>query len=166
MRLLDWFNATRPVVTTTTPTGRVNHVRYGERPWDYNDYEWTTYNHPVRYEMTRNKFGSYDVDQLLKMKTLKWSRQSLGQHLSKQDALNILISREVQTMRDFGGFKKGINVGQLQSYIADNKFSGNHIFTYVKKNPGVLDKWLETAVEKPKAPATPPKQQPAASAHP
>ncbi len=163
MRLFERFNANRPVTTTTTPTGQVNHVSYGERPWDYNDYRWTTYNHPVRFEMHRNKFGSYDIDRLMKMGTFKWKRQSISSHLSKQDALNLLINREVQTMRDFGGYKKGINVAQLQEYIADNKFPGNHIFTYLKKNQPVLDKWLETAVEKKPEPVKTPKQQPAPS---
>ncbi len=120
------FNREPAVLSTTPiPTGTVNHSRYGERPWDYNDYHWSTYNHPVRFEMRENDYGSHVIFQRMNTKGWKWSNQSLRTHLSKQEALNILIDKEVGVMRDYRGFKSGLSLQQLNEHLAQTRYPRN-----------------------------------------
>lgn len=159
MKLSKLFNFARTTFkTTATPTGTVNHVRYGERPWDYNDYRWQTTGHLVRFEMRQNEYGSYDVAQRMQKGAFSWTWQPHSTNIPKQEALNILIAREVGVMRDFGGFKKGVTVGDVTRQVEDGNYDGSHIFGYLKKNPEALNAWAASVTAANKKTAAP--QQP------
>lgn len=157
MKLSNLFNFERTTFkTTTTLIGTVNHTRIGERPWDNNDYRWSTHNHPVRFEMRQNEFGSYDVAQRMQSGAFSWSWQPQATNIPKQEAINMLIAREVQVMHDFGGFKKGVTVGDVQKQVKEGDYGAGHIFGYLRKNPAALEAWAATIKPAAQKPAAPP----------
>ena len=147
--------------TSKVPTGSVKHTKYGERPWDYNVYRWTTTGHPVFYKMVQNKFGGYDVVQNLRIRPLSWEHTVIDRSISEREALNILITQQTEVMRQFGGYKNSLTTDDVSKEVKSGKYPKDHIFGYAKEHPEVLINWVEDYA-KPLASKTAAKRGPAA----
>ncbi len=103
---------------------------------------YETHNHPVYFEIKRNKWNSYDIVRHVK-DGLFWGTDEVERYLSKRKAVGILIDRQLHVMREFGGYKDKLTSGDLRQHIQNGKFPRNHIFAYVQKHPEAIDHYQE-----------------------
>lgn len=140
--------------STTTYTGNVNHSVYDED--EDHTYRWQSGGHPVYLQMKKNEFGSYNIVQHMKF-GWGWKPQVLREHLSQQEAVNLMLDREVYVLREFGGFSKGLTYQDVHDKIEAGGYKSDHIFAHVKANPDAFKGWVRARtaeIQAPKKPAT------------
>lgn len=124
--------------SSTTPTGTVNHRLYDED--ENHTYRWQTHNHPVYLEMQKTEFGSFNMVQYMKT-GWRWKKQTVREYLSEDKAAELLMGREIDTLRAFGGYGQKLTYGDIRVKVQGGGYPANHIFTYMKTRPDAFARW-------------------------
>jgi hypothetical protein len=124
--------------TSAVPEGRVNHT-YTEYYFDEVESvdRWTSHGHDIWLHMSRNQYGSYDVEQRFR----GYRATRVKDYASFDEALDLLMTRELYVLKNYGGMRAPTSEG-VKDYIAAHEFPRGHIFRYAKENPAALEGYL------------------------